>query len=320
MHKDSGPKEINLDVFDIPIKRFLRSRIKDLGYDPSSLLPIMEVAIDYSKKQVRKMIKKGKIIHSFILRSRMEELAYNNIEAVLSQGSKLKQVKDNIRSYASVFLVGAGISFESDMPLTNVLTSLLRFCLADDYKTLAKDKDKRKKFQLEFRRICDAKRPGTSHKTMALNFPKYVLEILCLNWDNLLERAFREYGRDFCKVNEESLVNGKRYLWKFHGDVEKISEVNIKGKGGWIFPDEEGYVFNCFSKYIDESGLKNTLFTFVIVGYSEQEKEIYERVINTFEKEPPRPTFRIGLNLNRLSESNYIVGPSDYILQQILPS
>jgi len=219
----------------------------------------------------------------------------------------------------SVFLVGAGISFESGMPLTDVLTSLLEFCGANDYETLRVDRDKRKKFQVEFKRICDRKSPGTSHKTLALNFPKHIFEIVCLNWDNLLERAFRQYEVNFSKLYRETVVSGGRHLWKFHGDVENICEQKCKGKGGWVFPDEEGYVFPCFSKYLYESGLKNDFFTFVITGYSEKEKEIYEKIINAFENEPPRPTFRIGLDLSRLSEDNYIVGPSDFVLEKILP-
>ena len=62
------------------------------------------------------------------------------------------------------------------------------------------------------------------------------------------------------------------------------------------------------------------IFTFIIVGYSEHEKEIYDKIIKCFEESPgPRPTYRVGLDLASLHDPHYAVGPSDYILQRILP-
>jgi hypothetical protein len=78
-------------------------------------------------------------------------------------------------------------------------------------------------------------------------------------------------------------------------------------------------VFNNFSKYVEEKGLLNSIFTFVIVGYSEKERNIYKKIIETFEKKPKRPTFRVGLDLKRLHDKNYIVGPADFVLKNILP-
>jgi len=307
----------SLDVFDEPVKRFLESEIKRLEYNPSELSPIIDAAIEEGKKLVYG--EKTTIVPPQILRSRIQEHSYFFIYGVLSQSEKWKSVKERIRSYGSIFLVGAGISFESGIPLTDVLNDLLRFCEAKNYDELRKNEQKCLKFKLEFKRICKDKNVSTSHILIARNFPKHILEIICLNWDDLIERAARRLDKEIPKVNEDMAISGERYLWKFHGDVENIKNDNVKGKGGWVFPDESGYLFNCFLRYIEETGLKNKIFTFVIVGYSEKEKEIYENVIKCFEEEPPRPTFRVGLDIKRLNQEDYIVGPSDFILKKILP-
>jgi len=308
-----------LDVFDEPVRKFLEDQVRTLGYDPHELLPVIKIAIEEAKKLVLKELKKV-FLPLPILKGRIEEHAYTYIIGVLSQSKKWRSARDRIKSYRSVFLVGAGISFESGMPLTKYLSDLLCFCEAKDYDELRRDMQKCLKFKLEFKKICDDKSVSESHKLIAQNFPEYILEIICLNWDNLIEKAARKLGKEIPKVNEDSPVTGERYLWKFHGDVEKITKDNVKGKGGWVFPDEAGYVFNCFISYIERTGLKDKLFTFVIVGYSEREENIYKNIIERFEKVPPRPTYRIGLDLRNLKREDYIVGPADFVLKKILPS
>ena len=316
-----GKSRYNLDLFHDTTRRFLEARTRDLGHDPARLAPVINVAIEYSKEETSKMIaKSNRIFPHFIVKSRMEELAYHYVEGSLMQSKKWEDAKACIKSYSSFFLVGAGISFESGVPLTHVLQRLLRFCGAECYEDLRKDGSKQERFQLEFKRICDEKEIGLSHRLIAVNFPRHILEVICLNWDNLLERAFRKLAVAFHKINKDRATKAERYLWKFHGDVEDVYVDSEKGKGGWVFPDEEGYVFDCFVEYIDKTGLKDRIFTFVVAGYSEKDKEICDRIIEYFEEKPPRPTFRIGLDLSRLHEDNYIVGPSDFVLERILPA
>ena len=308
----------SLDVFDVPVKKYLINEVRQLGHDPDEIDPVLDKAIERAKELLLQSREKLPL-SPIRIRSRIENRAYEYVYGVLAQSKKWKDAKTRIRNWSSIFLVGAGLSFESDMPLSDTLEDLIKFCRAKDYNELRKDKDKCLKFKLEFKKICEKKSPGFSHKLIVKNFPKYILEIICLNWDNLIERAAEEMNKSIPKINEDKPVTGKRYLWKFHGDVENIKENNIKGEGGWVFPDEEGYVFNNFIQYIKEKGLKDTLFTFVIVGYSEKEKEIYNKIIRQFEEKPKRPTFRVGLDLKRLHENRYIVGPSDFILKKILP-
>jgi NAD-dependent SIR2 family protein deacetylase len=305
-----------LDVFDKPVRKFVEDEIRKIGYNPSDISPIIDVAITEAKRLVHE---EDIFLPNQILRYKIGEHTFNYIRGVLAQSKKLKSIHDRLRSYSSVFLVGAGISFESGIPLVAILSDLLRFCEAKDYKELRKDNTKCHKFKSEFKKICNEKEPGYSHKLIVLNFPEYIKEIICLNWDNLIERSALKLRKEISKINENNTVTGKSHLWKFHGDVDNIKKDNKRGKGSWIFPDEKGYVFECFMKYVKESGLTSSLFTFMIVGYSEKEEEIYKRIIQCFQEKPPRPTFRIGLDLSRLREENYAVGPSDYVLKEILP-
>lgn len=309
--------DLSLNVFDEPVKGFLESQIRDLGHNPDELRPVTDVALEEGKKLVGRELRP--LLPPSIIRSRIAEGAYVAIQAVLGQTRKWESAYERIRSYSSIFLTGAGISFESGMPLSKVLADLMKFCEAEDWNELRRNDKKCLKFKSEFKRICDRKNPGVSHKLIAQNFSEHILEIICLNWDNLIERAAREFGKAIPKANEDKHTTDERHLWKFHGDVENIKEDNIRGKGGWVFPDKEGHVFNSFIRYVEETGLTGQLFVLVIAGYSEKERNIYDKVISVFEAEPPRPTFRIGLDLARLQEEHYIVGPSDFVLKKMLP-
>lgn len=312
-------RESYLDLFDRPVRKEIEKAIRQIGYDPDILRPVILAAIENAKA----FVENGGIYSSLALpslKAMLQEQALLLVIAVLRQSKKFKSAAECIRSYNAIIITGAGLSFESGIPLTEVLVQLLRFCEAKDYNELKNDQKKCLKFKTEFARICAAKNPTTSHESIAHNCGTTILEVICLNWDNLLERAKRYPNKEIPKINnEDEGVSSGSHIWKFHGDVENIKESNIIGRGGWVFPGEEGYVFHNFLSYIETTKLKDQMFTLVIVGYSEQEKEIYEKVIVPLEKIPPRPTFRIGLDLGHLHQENYLVGPADYVLEEIMP-
>jgi len=307
-----------LSVFDEPVRKFLKKQIEDSGHDSREISPVFDIVIQAEKKKIPKNILS---YPPGIVLARIQEQALATIRSILSQDSKMKKLRERIKSYESIFLVGAGISFESGIPLTRILQDVLCFSGANSYEELTKNQKKCKIFKQKFGEICNKKKHCKSHLLLVTNFPEYIKEIICLNWDNLIERCGITLSppRKINKINEDIPVNTQNNLWKFHGDVDNIKNDNVKGEGGWIFPHEEGYVFNCFTDYVKKSGISNSLFTFVIVGYSEKEKEIVNKIIEIFEKEPPRPTFRIGFDLSCLNDEKYIFGPSDYILPRIMP-
>ena len=61
---------------------------------------------------------------------------------------------------------------------------------AKEYKDLQNNQKSNKKsieFKREFKEICDKASPGISHKLIALNFPEYIKEIICLNKEEYLK-------------------------------------------------------------------------------------------------------------------------------------
>jgi hypothetical protein len=73
---------------------------------------------------------------------------------------------------------------------------------ANNYKDLQNNQKSNKKsieFKKRFIEIRDKASPGIAHKLIALNFPDYIKEIICLNWDNLIEKAFNKCNKKYRK-------------------------------------------------------------------------------------------------------------------------
>ena len=238
------------------------------------------------------------------------------LKGMLKQSSKFAEAKRKIDTLKAIFVVGAGLSFESDVPMSKDLKDILNFVEASDFSFLRADPIKCNNFKNQFKILLSESEPGPSHKLIASNFPSKIMEIICLNWDDLIERAFKDYNKYPKKINKESDANDKNHLWKFHGDVEEFDIENVPGQLGWVFPDEDGYVFDCFKNYMKDK-LNSTLFCLFVVGYSENEHQI-QTVINQLEKQPPRPTYRIGMAIEKFQDDFYLIGPSAYVLKRIL--
>ncbi|MDE1769371.1 MAG: SIR2 family protein [Thaumarchaeota archaeon] len=316
-----GPLDNKLEIFRSTTKDYLVSELKELSLNPDQLTSVLEKSIDEAiKDTTKRMIQSKDFSRGMRFWQRdLEESAWLYVQAVLAQGSKINNLREHIKSYGSVFIVGAGLSFESGLPLISVLESLLEFCSSKNYVELQGNNANVLKLKNEFRRICLDKKPTISHLEISEHFPDKIWEIVCLNWDNLIEAAAQSKSKHISKINQEvNPITEQNHLWKFHGDVDMISTDNIKGRGGWVFPSDGGFVLNCFLKYIQDTKITEKLFTLVIVGYSESDENVYEQVIKLFEHSPKRPTFRIVLDLKKLHDAKYIVGPSDYILPKIL--
>ncbi|MGA9170927.1 MAG: hypothetical protein WBZ20_12360 [Nitrososphaeraceae archaeon] len=118
--------------------------------------------------------------------------------------------------------MGAGLSFESKVPLSKHLKDLLAFCGIQNYYALRKDNDKCYRFKIAFKKVCNKKQINTSQRLISQYFPEKIKHIICLNWDNLIEKAAKEHGKTIIKVNEYILSTDSSYLWKFHGDIDNM--------------------------------------------------------------------------------------------------
>jgi len=292
----------------------LESYVEKCGHSASQLEPIINCAIDETIESNPDL---DKTLSPRILRERIESKSKVYIDGVLSKAKSWRSCREHIKAFSSVFLVGAGFSYASDMPLSNILKAILDFCRVTGWDELRNDSKRFLEFKRRFKEICDRKSPSNGYKLVIANFPKHIYEIICLNWDDLFEKAAKSINVPINKQNEDRPATSERYLWKFHGDVEDIREENIRGQGGWVLPDENGFVFNSFREYVDRTRLGEQLFTFVIIGYDEGEDVIYQQITSLFEQD--RPTYRIGLDLKNLHKDKYIVGTAEFILNKILP-
>ena len=306
---------MSVEIYYQPIKKYLVEYITAVGHSAKELSPIIEAAVQQTLEANQSL----SLSSPRIARQKLETDAKIYVDGVMGQNKKWLACKDKIKAFMSVFLVGAGLSTESNLPLTYVLNDLLTFLHKSNWEELRNSPQDCLEFKKQFKAMCDEKSPCDAHVITIKNFPSYIKEIICLNWDDFFERSATALQIDLDKVNIDKPVSTQKHLWKFHGDVDVIGQDNVKGQGGWVFPDEQGFVFNSFIDYLRITNLKSQMFSFIIVGYSERETEIIDKIISLFENNPPRPTYRIGPQLKFLPQNNYLVGPSYYTLAKIFP-
>lgn len=236
-----------------------------------------------------------------------------SISTSLFRSLRRERVQDLIKSYGRVIvLIGAGFSSDAGVPLARFLNKI-------DFEEVSKDELKSEEFKKIFKQDMverEVVKVTKAHEIVAEMFHhKVIIEIICLNWDDLIEKAYRRmYSRKIRKINREEQQPSDddgdgfyHYLWKFHGDVEDLDYE-------WIYPGMRGRVFRAFHQYVPE--LQKHALVFLIIGYSEQEDEIKERVIRPLESSKYIHTFRIGMDLRLFNQylNNYIVAPAEWIV------
>ncbi len=318
MQANSGHNSSNpiYEEYRRPVVKHMENYINQINEDLKSISPILDKVFDKAKLY-HPPNQKGLNLKPAVMLHFIQSNALTLLKAILRQTKKFEEAKHHIDVEKAIFVIGSGFSFESDAPMNNDLNDILSFIGASGFPELRKDSDKCYKFKEQFKSLIDRCKPGMSHKLLAKNFPSKVIEIICLNWDNLIERSFKDLGKNSRKINKESQVNDKNHLWKFHGDLEKFNKNNQVGNLGWVFPDEKGHVFNCFMEYMNKFGYSSQLFSLFIVGYSESDVQVKE-IINELETTPKRPTYRIGMDISKLKDCYYLLGPSAYVLTRIL--
>ncbi len=226
-----------------------------------------------------------------------------------------EDIQQKIRSYNGriIILIGAGFSSEAGVPLRRHINKF-------KFEEIRKDPEKIMNFKETFAYdFMNKVRVTEAHDIVAEMFHnKVIIEIVSLNWDNLLERAYRQKGfGDIRKINREDQQPSDddgdgfyHYLWKFHGDVEDLDYE-------WILPKMKERVFESFLNYIPV--LSKHPLIFLIIGYSEPDNEIKEKVIKPLEFSPKIDTYRIGMDLRlfqlcRKQNKYYIVAPAEWIV------
>lgn len=223
-----------------------------------------------------------------------------------------ERVQDLIKSYNVTVLVGAGFSSDAGIPLTRFLNKF-------DFEKISVNEEEARKFKEIFKQDFIGRKIikiTKAHEIVAEMFHhKVVVEIICLNWDDLIEKAYqhmnfgkiRKINREEQQPRDDDGDGFYHYLWKFHGDIEDQDYE-------WIYPGMNGRVFRRFHEYVSE--LQKHALVFLIIGYSEQENEVKEKVIIPLESSQYIHTFRIGMDLRLFDKyrKNYIVAPAEWIV------
>lgn len=259
-------------------------------------------------------------------------------------GEKLDELLRRIRAYKIIAVIGAGASFEAGIPLTRDLEPILKQILGEKvleqieqqvkqtgkdplkecFKIISNDKRKDSEFKKRFRELIEAGLKyghieiTEAQKIIVEEFIKgKVVEIICLNWDNLLEICYRKIGKEPCKINRDECPKYIREkiekcefahcIWKFHGDVEDLEYE-------WIYPGMEGRVLQTFKDYYNNKIKKSkTTFIVLVLGYSEADEEIKKNIIEFLEEN--HTIYRIGMSLDLLKKyDNYIFAPLEWIV------
>lgn len=228
-----------------------------------------------------------------------------------NNAEKLIELSNEIKVNSSIVILGAGVSFGAGMPLYKQLAPVT-WQVIDEYKEIklqlnsnmtipAKELvgeenpnlfkafaliKENQSASLRFKNLFLAinnshnlKVSKTHENICKLIHEGYIELAISLNWDDLLESSWtRLYGTQ---------INMDKYnLMKPHGDVRNKSD-------NWVFPHELGKISEQELDYINQlSTLKP--YTLIIIGYSEQDEAIVDKIITPSEKR--WKVFRISPN------------------------
>lgn len=209
---------------------------------------------------------------------------------------KMGNLINDIRVHGAILIMGAGASFESGLPLYAQFAPIV-WQVVDEFadikesikckvtipakNIIGNDTEKIKqsfmyieknylantRFKELFKAVNDKHKNGylLVHENICkLIHEKYIKLVISFNWDDLLETAWEGlYGTN---INENK-VN----LIKPHGDVRYLSD-------DWTYPNSAGFLstddIGKIRSVIEEGPL-----TFVILGYSEQDRIIADTFI-----------------------------------------
>jgi hypothetical protein len=288
--------------------RYCKKRLK--GYpNPDYLAKIIT-------NRVLEQFENQEIEGETILRLTYEGQIY--VDKIAARVQLIEKAKAIASAYHLLVIVGAGFSFEAELPLSEHLEILLKQIGAKDFGELEADINKENSFKKLFKNLSDQAKITEGVKVIINKFKNMkIYEIISLNWDNIIERAYGNKIPKICREEQTPVDNDNdgvfHYLWKFHGDVEDLEYK-------WIYPSKnsKGRVFKSFLSYIDNLITSHPICV-MIIGYSEHDDNIRENVIEILNKR--LYVLRIGFDFNLLSKyDDYIFAPSEWAILNIFGS
>ena len=220
---------------------------------------------------------------------------------MLDVDAKLKDLSKEIKVYGSIVIIGSGTSLSAGMPLCQQLAPII-WQVVDEHedikfqinsniaisakKLLGEKKTNLKRAfkliknnqsaSLKFKKLFVAinnshnQKVSITHKNICKLIHEGFIElVISLNWDDLIESSWeRQYGTQINK--------NKRNLLKPHGDVRDVAS-------DWIFPHEPGRISKKDLDYVNQLAAIRPR-TLIIIGYSEQDEVIVNKIIAPNEK------------------------------------
>ncbi len=288
----------------------LRSEFPDYP-DHRTLANLIRLkVVEDCKKSIEKGIQPSRR-HEDEIRRKFEDYIYLVVQAkcrLLDKDCVPEKISDN----HAILLIGTGFSENSALSLTDSLDSVRVHLKAKSFEEVSEKKDEEFK-RLFMKEILGKKiRQTEAHTVIAEMFHAEVItEIISLNWDNLIEKAHDKFGV-IRKINDETIVptfykdGYYHYLWKFSGDVDKFEDK-------WIYPGMKERVFQSFLEYIPS--LMDHMYVFLLIGYSEREGDIKDKIIRPWQDSWPDLVYSIGMDLSQVDNSkNYMVAPANWIM------
>jgi len=190
-----------------------------------------------------------------------------------------------LNNNGSIFIIGAGFSYDSYTPLLRetegiACSTLFDLGVTDPRQLYHTDERKAWEmiwkgwqiFQNHIAYMLLPKEPSDQHFILGELFHAgHITHIISFNWDDLVEKAYSKlYNEDIPVVTGESITS-THALWKLHGDI-------AHPEARWVLPFEKGRVFNALGRII----LETTLPT-ISLGYREQEAVVRQKLIAVLE-------------------------------------
>ena len=216
---------------------------------------------------------------------------------MINNNLTMSRLINDIKVHGAILVMGAGASLESGLPLYAQFAPII-WQVVDEFSELkaaikcsenipakniiGNDSDKIKqafnyiethalaniRFKELFRSLNDKHKNNNLivHKNICkLIHTGYIKMVVSFNWDDLLETAWESLYSTYINENRTNLI-------KPHGDVRNLS-------AKWIYPNCAGFL-SAENIATIESTTKEGPSTFVILGYSEQDKVIADTFIN----------------------------------------
>jgi len=327
------------------IKRYLQITLK---LDLEEFVDVIPFVRDQCIKDLREFVLEQKMTLDEplpdVTYKQLYEVALNAaklyLDRIAGQEVKLEKLGKGLKDGYAIVVIGAGLSSEAGLPVASELDEGAFVSYHQAYPSVEREQCFDENGKLEpsiwkkikrshraynffvqwFSNKCNDPNvnPARSHGDLIHFYQKgRFLELLCLNWDNLIEKAHRKYnnGRDIPTTVFDKSVDGDQKcgrLWKLCGCVEHPE------LGTWVLPGFSGKLPSSLVSCIKAYNRKATDYIVISIGYSEESEEGGRSVAKQIKSvTKPRQVIPIRPDLAPDAPKNVIIGTASHALNRL---